>query len=127
MVVTAVTEGTRGASGMLGVFYLLDTWVCALCENPSVHSRVSMYIILKFYFLKKTKWRSQLRGIVVKFSVLHSGSLGSWVWILGADLDHLSAMLWWQPTYKVEEDWQRCYLRANLPQQKKKREIGNRC
>ena len=34
---------------------------------------------------------------------------GLQVWILGADL-HIAhqAMLWWQPTYKIEEDEQRC-------------------
>ena len=35
------------------------------------------------------------------------GDPGSWVRILGADLLHLSAMLWRHLTYKIEEDWQR--------------------
>ena len=47
-------------------------------------------------------------GAVVKFGVLCFGSLGSRVQIPGADLLHSSAMLWWQPTYEVEEDWHRC-------------------
>ena len=46
------------------------------------------------------------RGIVVKFGMLCFGDPGSWVQILDTDLHHLSAMLRWQPTYKVEEDWQ---------------------
>ena len=35
------------------------------------------------------------------------------------------AMLQWRPMYKIVEDWHKCQLRANLPQQKKK--IGNGC
>ena len=31
------------------------------------------------------------------------------------------ATLRWHPTYKIEEDWHRCYLRANLPHQKKRK------
>lgn len=58
MVVIVVIEGIRGVFGMLGVFYLLDIWVCVFCENLFVYLRVSMYIIFKFYFLKKIKWRS---------------------------------------------------------------------
>ena len=27
-------------------------------------------------------------------------------------------MLWWHPTYKIEEDWQRCWLSDYLPQAK---------
>ena len=37
---------------------------------------------------------------------------------LGTDLFHLSSMSWRHPTYKIEEDWHRCQLRANLPQAK---------
>ena len=36
--------------------------------------------------------------------MLHFGSPGSQVWIPGADPHHSSAMLWRQPTYKIEED-----------------------
>ena len=47
---------------------------------------------------------------------------GSWVWIPGVDLHTFhQAVLWWHPTYKVEEDWHRCYLRDNLPQAKRRR------
>ena len=52
--------------------------------------------------------RGQPYGIVVNFGTLCFGGLGSWLWILGVDLQHLSAMLRQQPMYKVEEDWHRC-------------------
>ena len=57
----------------------------------------------------------------LKFCALCSGGTGSNVLILGVDLINLSAMLWRYPTYKVEEDWHRCYVRVNLPHQKKKK------
>ena len=38
-------------------------------------------------------------GLVVKFSTLCFSGPGSWVQSGG-----LSAMLWWQPTYKIEKD-----------------------
>ena len=47
-------------------------------------------------------------GVMGKFCVLHFSGLGLWVQILGMDLHHSSAMLWWLPTYKIEEDWHRC-------------------
>ena len=62
----------------------------------------------------------QPRGIVVKFSALHFSSPSSQVQIPVMDLHHSSAMLWWGLTYKVEEDWHRCWLTANLPQGKNK-------
>ena len=51
----------------------------------------------------------------LKFSALHFGGPGLWVQILGTDLYHLSAILWWQPTYKIEEDWHWLTSVANLP------------
>ena len=57
-------------------------------------------------------------SIVVKFGALCFDHPGQQIQIPGGDLHHLSAMLWRQPTYKVEEDWHRRQLRANLPQQK---------
>ena len=51
---------------------------------------------------------AQPRGVVVKFSALGFSSPGSQVWIPGTDLHHSVATLWWQSTYKVEEDWHRC-------------------
>ena len=45
-----------------------------------------------------------------------SAAWGSQVQIPGADLLHSLAMLWRSPTYKIEEDWHRCQLRASLPQ-----------
>ena len=45
-----------------------------------------------------------------------------WVQILGADLHTAhQAMLWWHPTYKIEEGWHRCSLKDNLPQAKRGR------
>ena len=46
----------------------------------------------------------QTHGTMVKFRVLCFGGPGLQVQILGVDLYHSSAMLWQQPTYKVEED-----------------------
>ena len=46
-------------------------------------------------------------SVAVKFSMLHFSSPGLWVWILDVVLHHSSAMLWWHPTCKVEEDWHR--------------------
>ena len=39
----------------------------------------------------------------------------------GVDLLHSSATLWRHPTNKTEEDWHGCWLRVNLPHQKKKK------
>ena len=47
----------------------------------------------------------QPHGVVVESGMLSFGSLGL---DLGTDLYHSAAMLWQQPTYKVEEDWHRC-------------------
>ena len=71
------------------------------------------------YERQKTSLRGQPHGVVVGFGRLCFGSPGLWVQIPGTDLCH-SAMLWWQPTYKVEEDWHRCQLRTNLPQARTK-------
>ena len=43
-----------------------------------------------------------------KFGVLCFGGQGLRVQIPGTDLHHSTAMLWQQPTYKVEEDRHRC-------------------
>ena len=56
----------------------------------------------------KDEFRGQPCGLVVKFSALHLGGLGLWVWILGMDLHHWLDTLWQQPTYKVEDDWHKC-------------------
>ena len=67
-------------------------------------------------------------GIVVKFGCSASAAWSLQVRILGVALHTtLQAMLWWHPTYKIEEDWPRCCLSNNLPQAKNKRKIGNRC
>ena len=57
-------------------------------------------------FELKTSRRGRPHGVEAKFGTLYFGGLGSQVRILGADLHHLSAMLWWRPMHKVEEDWQ---------------------
>ena len=70
---------------------------------------------LHFWF-EKYGHGSQPRGMLVKFA--HSASVAKdlQVWILGMDLYTAhQAVLWWPPMYKIEENWQRCYLRANLP------------
>ena len=60
-------------------------------------------------------------GRVVKYDVLLFSSLGSWVPIAGADLYHLSAMLWWQPTYKIEKDWQQMLAQGASSSTKKRK------
>ena len=48
-------------------------------------------------------------GIVVKLVCSTLVAWGSWVQIPGVDLHAAhQAMLWWRPTYKIEEDWHRC-------------------
>ena len=47
-------------------------------------------------------------GVVVNFGMLHFSGLGSQVWIPGTELLHSSAILWRNPTYKMEEDWHGC-------------------
>ena len=69
---------------------------------------------------KKTKllWLNQNEGLGAS-PMAHGlssarSALVAQVWSLGSvppcrDLHHLlAAMLWWQPTYKIEEDWHRC-------------------
>ena len=47
-------------------------------------------------------------GAPLKSMYSASAAQGLHVQILGADLHTVhQAMLWWRPTYKVEEDWQR--------------------
>ena len=58
---------------------------------------------------KVRNFRGWPRGVMVKF--IHSTlvALGSQVRILGVDLHTAyQAMLWWHPTYKIQEDWHRC-------------------
>ena len=59
--------------------------------------------------LKIYNWRGQPSGIVVKFMHSASAAQGSWVQIWGTDLHTIcQAVLWWHPTYEIEEDWHRC-------------------
>ena len=76
-------------------------------------------LFLFWTLILKTKLRGQHGGIVVKFACSPLVTQGLPVQILGADLytTH-QAMLWQHPTYKVEDDWHRSELRANLPHQK---------
>lgn len=66
----------------------------------------------------KNKNRGQAHSVVIRFRVLCFSNPASQVRILGTEGHLFSAMLWQVPTYKVEEDWDRCYLRTNIPQQK---------
>ena len=60
---------------------------------------------------------------MVEFPCSDSAAQGLKVWIPGVDLHTAhQAMLWWRPTYKIEEDWHRCSLRANLPTKKQKKD-----
>ena len=83
---------------------LLD-WSSYFCPHPlQCHLNVEARVI-------PLKWASGCRpgGTVVKF--VHSSSVAqsSQVPILGVDLHTAhQAMLWWHPTYKIEEDWHRC-------------------
>ena len=57
-------------------------------------------------------------GIVIKFVCFASAAQGLRVQIPGTDLHTThQAMLWQNPTNKVEEDWHRCYL-SFFPKQK---------
>ena len=57
----------------------------------------------------------------LRFCPLRFSGPGSQVRIPCTDLLHSSAMLQRHLTYKIEEDWHRCQLRANLPQAKRGR------
>ena len=71
---------------------------------------------------KKRESRRRPSGIVGKFTCSTSAAQGSWVQTPGMDLYTAhQAMLWWHPTYKMEEDWHRCQLMATLPQAKRGR------
>ena len=62
----------------------------------------------------------QPHSLVVKFDTACFSSPGSRVQIPGADWHHLSATPWWQPTYKVEEDWQQMLAQGESSSAKKK-------
>ena len=66
--------------------------------------------------LKREIW-GPASGVAVKFMCSALAGRGSWVWIPGMNLriTH-QAMLWQHPAHKIEENWHRCKLRANLPQ-----------
>ena len=76
--------------------------------------------------IKMDKCQGWPGGIVVKFVRSALGAQGSQVQIPGVDLHTThQAMLWWRPTYKIEEDCYWCLLRANLPHWKKNGQMPN--
>ena len=78
------------------------------------------YVLIKINFLK-----GQPGGVVVKFARSALVAWRSQVWTPGMDLyTARQAMLYQHPTYKAEEDWHRCQLSDNLPNQKKKGGTG---
>ena len=54
---------------------------------------------------KKGNMTGQPSGVVVKFTCFALAALVSWPWIPDED-PHTAhqTMLWWHPTYKIEED-----------------------
>ena len=73
---------------------------------------------------QKSEVRGPPSGVVVKFSPSAPTGWGLRVQISSADLHTAhQATLWSHPTYKIEEDGHRWSLRANLPHQKRKKEI----
>ena len=56
------------------------------------------------FFIKRYGNRGRPCSTVVKLGVFRFSGTGLWVQILVADLHQLSAILFQQPTYKVEED-----------------------
>ena len=66
------------------------------------------YFILYTFCIKKYP-QGRPGGIVVKSTHSASVAQGSWLRILGTDLYTAHhAVLWWHPTYKIEEDCHRC-------------------
>ena len=60
-------------------------------------------------FSKKNHYWGWSGGVVVKFVHSASAAQGSQVQNPGADLHGAhQAMLWWRPTYKIEEDRHGC-------------------
>ena len=58
---------------------------------------------------EKKKLRGRPGGVVVKFTYSTSVAQGFQVQIPGADLYMAHrAMLWQQPTYKIEDEWHKC-------------------
>ena len=73
-----------------------------------------------FYCKKKVIFRGWPRGVVVKFTCSALVAQGLSVQIPSLDLHTVHrAVLWWRPTYRVEEDWHRCELKDRLPQAKR--------
>ena len=68
--------------------------------------------------LKDTCW-GQLGGAEVKFTCSALVAWGLQVRIPGADLAPLVKPRCSDLLYKIEEDWQRCWLSNNLPEAKR--------
>ena len=89
--------------------------------SVGVFNLLSTNILVCFkFFIKKLEKRGQPSGVVFKFMCSASVTQGSQVWILGVDV-HIphQAMLWWCPTYKVEEDWQQMFAQGQSSSPKK--------
>ena len=72
------------------------------CFNSPITNIASLYKNLMGF-------RSWPRDIVAKLARSTLVAQGSWVLILGMDLRTAhQAVLWWSPTYRMEEDWHRC-------------------
>ena len=73
--------------------------------NLAIDGLVNPTILFPLFKIKSRGWPLD---VVVWFSVLCFGDPVLQVWIPRVELRHSSAMLWWQPTYKIEEDWHQC-------------------
>ena len=61
-------------------------------------------------------------GTVVKFTCSTSAAQGLHAGVQGMDLHTAhQAMLWWCPTYKIEEDWQQMLAQGQSSSPKKKK------
>ena len=76
--------------------------------------------------LKRIALKGWPSGVVVKFLHSASATQGSRVQILGTDLALLIKPCCCGIPHKIEEDWHRCQLRANLPHTHKKKIVLNR-
>ena len=86
-----------------------DKCAVVTCHKALTASqKLSVFILEQKKELKKKLW-GWPSGVVVKFVCLASAARHSWVQIPGTDI-HIThqAMLWWCPTYKIEEDCHRC-------------------
>ena len=110
-----------GPSDTETVLSIVSPHPCRMISMGGFQTQILMDPIKTFCF------RGQPSGIVVKFTRSTSVAQDLQVRILGTDLHTThQAMLWWHPTYKIEENCHRRQLRDNLLQAKG-RKAGNRC